>query len=75
MTTLDLDLHRRYDDATGALGEHIVLFGAGHFGRRTLAGLRHSGVEPLAFVDSNPTFWGKTVDGLTVLSPADAKRR
>ncbi len=63
-----------YDAATGALGSRIVLYGAGHFGRRTLAGLRRSGVEPLAFADSNPTLWGECIDGLTVLSPADAKR-
>jgi len=51
-------------------GRGIVLMGAGGLGRRTLAGLRRHGVEPLAFVD-NVTH-GTTLDGLPVLSPEAA---
>jgi FkbM family methyltransferase len=52
----------------------FVLFGAGALGRWTLAKLRTSGVEPCGFVDNNQRLWGKDVDGLRVLSVADAVR-
>lgn len=47
----------------------VVLYGAGGVGRKTLAGLRKYGIEPLAFCDSNPELWGTIVDGLRVCSP------
>ncbi len=50
-------------------------FGAGGLGRKTLAGLREVGVEPLAFADNNPALWGGEVDGLPVLSPRDAAHK
>lgn len=53
----------------------LVLFGAGGLGRRTLSGLRQLGIKPLAFVDNNPNWWGKTIDGLQVLSPGEAVRK
>src|SRR5439155_21545133 len=53
----------------------FVLFGSGGLGRRTLAGLRADAVEPLAFADNNPDRWGTDVDGLSVLSPAEAAAR
>jgi len=61
-----------YDAATADRAERIVLFGAGGLGRRTLAGLRTAGIEPLAFADNRAEHWGKTVDGLPVMSPGDA---
>jgi FkbM family methyltransferase len=63
-----------FDKAVGTRGRSLVLFGAGGLGRKTLAGLRQVGLEPLAFADNNPALWGKTVDGLRVLSLADAGR-
>jgi FkbM family methyltransferase len=63
-----------FDDAVGPSGQSLVLFGAGGLGRKTLAGLRSVGVEPLAFADNNPRLWGKSVDGLRVLSLEDAGR-
>jgi FkbM family methyltransferase len=54
-------------------GREIVLMGAGGLGRRTLAGLRRHGVEPLAFADNGRQ--GTSVDGLPVLSPEEAARR
>ena len=42
-------LHRErttFDQAAQAFGERIVLFGAGGFGRRTLAGMRRVNLEP-----------------------------
>jgi FkbM family methyltransferase len=62
-----------YDATAGQLGGRIVLFGAGFLGRRTLAGLRKKGIEPLGFADNNPQLWGTTVDGLPVVSRAEAE--
>src|SRR4051794_5378583 len=53
----------------------IVLYGAGGLGRRTLAGLRRLGVEPLAFVDNSPTLQGSAIEGCPVLTPRDAVDR
>jgi FkbM family methyltransferase len=55
-------------------GRHIVLMGAGGLGRRTLAGLRRRGVEPLAFADNAIARQGTTLEGLPVLSPETAAR-
>ena len=55
-------------------GRNIVLMGAGGLGRRTLAGLRRHGVEPLAFADNGVGRPGITLDGLPVLSPEAAAR-
>ena len=63
-----------FDELTGDKGNRLVLCGAGGLGRRTLAGLRRLGLEPLAFADFNPALAGQTVDGLQVYSPADAAR-
>jgi FkbM family methyltransferase len=49
----------------------IVLFGAGNLGRRTLTGLRKLGIEPLCFLDNNRSLWGKDLNGIRVLSPAE----
>jgi FkbM family methyltransferase len=59
-----------FDRVSG--GRDIVLMGAGGLGRRTLAGLRLHGVEPLAFADNAPSRQGTTIDGVRVLSPAGA---
>jgi FkbM family methyltransferase len=55
-------------------GRDIVLMGAGGLGRRTLAGLRRCGVEPLAFADNGIGRQGTTLDGLPVLAPEAAAR-
>jgi FlaA1/EpsC-like NDP-sugar epimerase len=55
-------------------GRPIVLMGAGGLGRRTLAGLRQHGVEPVAFVDNGPGRHGTLLDGVRVLSAAAAAR-
>lgn len=55
-------------------GGSFVLFGAGAWGRSTLAGLRREGIEPSAFADNNPSLWGKEIDGLRVVSAAGAAR-
>ncbi|HET7696960.1 MAG TPA: FkbM family methyltransferase [Vicinamibacterales bacterium] len=63
---------REFDRLSG--GRPVVLMGAGGLGRRTLAGLRRHGVEPLAFVDNGPGRHGTTVEGVRVLSAAAAAR-
>ena len=63
---------REFDRLSG--GRPIVLMGAGGLGRRTLAGLRRHGVEPLAFVDNGPGKHGTTIDGVRVLAAAAAAR-
>jgi len=64
-----------FDQLTKPFGNRLVLFGAGNLGRKTLAGLRKVGIEPLAFADNNPTLWSTSLDGLQVLSPQDAARK
>jgi FkbM family methyltransferase len=53
-------------------GGPFVLFGAGAWGRSTLAGLRRQGIEPSAFADNNRALWGTLVDGVRVMSAVDA---
>ena len=64
-----------FDQLAGSRTDSLVLFGAGGLGRKTLAGLRRVGAEPLAFTDNNSTLWGTSIDGLAVLSPQDAANR
>lgn len=49
-----------------------VIFGAGTMGQRALAALCSMGVHPLSFADNNPALWGKSVNGILILSPEDA---
>jgi FkbM family methyltransferase len=65
-------LRQQYDCAVGTPAKSIVLCGAGFAGKVALSGLRSIGIEPLAFADNNPLLWGKSVEGLRVLSPAEA---
>jgi FkbM family methyltransferase len=64
-----------FDESAGPRRDRIVLFGARKLGRKTLAGLRAVGIEPLAFSDNDPQTWGTTLDGLTIYSPSDAAQR
>jgi FkbM family methyltransferase len=63
-----------FDELASPFEERLVLFGAGGFGRRTLAGLRRVGIEPLAFADNDRRLWGSSVNGVRVVSPQDAAR-
>jgi FkbM family methyltransferase len=49
-----------------------VIFGAGTMGRRALSALQSMCVQPLSFTDNNPALWGKSLDGIPILSPEDA---
>jgi FkbM family methyltransferase len=64
-----------FDEMTGGGAGSIVLFGAGGLGRKTLAGLSGTGLEPICFADNGAAVQGTDVDGLPVLSAADAVER
>jgi FkbM family methyltransferase len=64
-----------FDQMTGSRANRIVLWGAGRLGKKTLAGLRQLGIEPLAFCDSNHALWGASIEGIRVLSVSDAAAR
>lgn len=71
--TVDAAMERErtaFDRCVAPFEDRLVLFGAGAFGRHVLAGLREAGIEPLAFADNNQRLWGRSVNGLQVLSPA-----
>lgn len=61
-----------FDDATGGRRGPIVLWGAGRLGRKTLAGLRKLGQEPIAFCDNSRALWGNAIDGVPVVSVEEA---
>ncbi len=64
-----------FDKFASPFSKKLVLFGAGGLGRKTLAGLRKVGIEPLSFVDNNVSLWGHKVDGIEVLDPKLAAQR
>lgn len=64
-----------FDELAGPIGTSLVLFGAGGIGRKTLAGLRKLGIEPLAFADNNAKLWEQPLNGVPVLPPAEAAAR
>src|SRR5215471_1565306 len=64
-----------FDRQADGCSSSIVLFGAARLGQLALGGLRHAGIEPLAFTDNNSALWGQTRSGVPVFSPAEAARR
>jgi FkbM family methyltransferase len=67
---------RRESDALeekiGSLDNPFLLFGAGHLGRKVLKKLTAIDKRPLAFIDNNPKLWGTAIQGVLVMSPANA---
>jgi FkbM family methyltransferase len=61
-----------FDAIAGPFNRSLILFGAGRLGRKTLAGLRRLGIEPLAFADNNPASWNHPIEGVPVLPPQQA---
>ena len=57
---------------TWTAGTPLLLHGAGQVGVHTLRVLRSQGIEPVAFVDTSTLKQGSVLDGLPVLSPAQA---
>ena len=49
-----------------------VIFGAGTMGQRAVSALNSMGIHPLSFADNSPILWGKSINGIPVLSPEDA---
>jgi FkbM family methyltransferase len=72
--TLARDEAAAFDRLARGRQDRIVLLGSGGLGRRALAGLRAYGIEPLAFADNSIARQGTLVDGVRVISPADAAR-
>ena len=67
---VDMERHS-FDRLAGRATGPIVLFGAGGLGRKTLAELGGTGLEPVCFADNNSALQGTIVDGLPVLSAKD----
>jgi FkbM family methyltransferase len=72
-------IRKREDSITSSLaladGDAFILFGAGAWGRHTLARLRRTGIEPSGFADNDATKWGTIIDGLPVMSAHEAASR
>jgi FkbM family methyltransferase len=66
---------RHHYDGQAGSSNQLVLFGAGQFGRIILGHLGNLGQRPVCFSDNNPARWNTTVEGIEVLSPADAVSR
>jgi FkbM family methyltransferase len=64
-----------FDQLAGDNRDRLVLCGAGGLGRKTLTGLRLSGINPLCFADNNVALAGHAIDGLRVLAPAEAAKK
>src|SRR5947209_6310414 len=65
-------LEQAYERATDPHGNRTVIFGSGQLGKMVLPWVRRSGIEPLAYCDNNQRNWGASIDGVKILSPADA---
>lgn len=72
LVSAELREQRSFSELAGSEESRLILFGVGALGRRTLAGLRSIGIEPIAFSDNNSKLWSTTVNGLPVLSPYEA---
>jgi FkbM family methyltransferase len=66
--------HREQTAFEGALkpfSRRVVIYGAGNLGRRTLAGLRDTGIDVVAFADRNRALRTRLVDGVPVYGPEE----
>ncbi len=54
--------------------EKVLLFGSGEFGVRVCRYLKNKGIIPIAFLDNNESKWGRTVEGVGVISPTDIRK-
>ena len=64
-----------YDRLSSPFGHRLVIFGAGQLGQSVLPAIREAGLEALAFCDNNARRWGATVDGVPLMSPAEAVQK
>ena len=64
-----------YDRLAAPFPQRVVIFGAGQLGRFVLPAVRKAGLEALAYCDNNSRLWGSQIDGVPVMSPAQAVER
>jgi len=65
----------RISEAAQASRSGVVVFGSGVLGRRLLLTLRSNGCEPACLSDNNANLWGRTIDAVPVVEPAEAVDR
>src|SRR5262245_35253436 len=63
------------ENRIGSLDNPFILFGAGHLGRKVSKILKRIGKTPAAFIDNNSSLWGKNIEGVPIMSPAESARR
>lgn len=59
-------------NAVAASVTRVVIVGCGHLGMLALSGARRAGLEVLAFADNDRERWGTALEGVSVMSPAEA---
>jgi FkbM family methyltransferase len=59
----------------GSLDGDFILFGAGNLGRKVVKILKRIGKTPAAFIDNNPSLWGKEVEGVPIMSPTESAKQ
>jgi FkbM family methyltransferase len=70
-SVLDREQHT-LERMIGSLDGEFILFGAGNLGRKVVRILARIGKTPAAFIDNNPSLWGKDVEGIPIMSPAES---
>lgn len=59
-------------DSVARGASQVVICGCGYLGRLALSGARRAGLDVVAFADNNAARWGGTLEGIPIMSPADA---
>lgn len=73
-SVLDRERHT-LERRIGGLDGDFILFGAGNLGRKVVKILKRIGKTPVAFIDNNRSLWGKDVEGISIMSPAESARK
>lgn len=53
----------------------IIIFGQGNMGKLVQLYMQHTNRQQMVYTDNNERLWGKTVDGIEVISPPSAVRQ
>jgi len=61
-----------FEETLRTHGNRVVVFGCGGLGRRAIERLANLGVRPIALCDNNQSLWGTEIQGIQVLSVAQA---
>ncbi|QMU28963.1 FkbM family methyltransferase [Adhaeribacter radiodurans] len=56
-------------------GRNLILIGSGNLGLKILRVLQKHDLAPIAFTDNNPAKWNSTLEGIPLLSPAEAAEK